>query len=159
MLPLGVHSGLCGSVNVEISYTRVILIGGDGDDPSADAWGRSTHGSYNKIIRFQSYNAVWPGAREPGGGAIAPPNVLSQWDGYACAAVLLLKFGNHYAYINTFAPRPPPPPRKKSFPRPWVWHKLCLRYVNKKSLKAVNLAKYRKAFLTFSTHILDGTNR
>ena len=28
------------------------------------------------------------GAREPGGGArgaIAPPNFLSQWDGYACA--------------------------------------------------------------------------
>ena len=37
-----------------------------------------------------------PGAREPGGGggkgAIAPPNFLSQWDGYACAP---LKFGNH----------------------------------------------------------------
>ena len=34
------------------------------------------------------------GAREPGGGAIVPPNYLSHWDGYAWAPPPL-DFGNH----------------------------------------------------------------
>ena len=63
----------------------------------------------------------YPGqGRESGGGGQVPPNFMAQWqwDGYACAPPpQILAITRH---VNIFAP----PPRKKSFPRPWRYRNL-----------------------------------
>ena len=62
-----------------------------------------------------------PGAREPGGGKgvnCPPPNFLSQWDGYACAPPKIWQSLGMSTLL-------PPPPRKKSFPRPWLLRSCC----------------------------------